>query len=702
MLFWMLLDARPGALAQSAPYTLYGPSEIDLSMCSVAGPEGEVTLHFWVMRQPAVTGPAQVSVTGLPSGVSVKLNPATLDFTGGVVAQLVTATFTMTAGVTFPDQVVWAEIADGINRNAYGLILHGTCPRHNKDFLIKGSFFSNYLGVIVPVSGAIVEIYRDVAWQVDQHVWSVRTDRDGNFEARLSADEEDTYYAKLRLNDGEGVYLRDWWTSEIKDFNSVNRGSNRDPVIDLGATVISRDDGASTPKTLIWQGGRAAFQEFIEATGTPPPTGDYEIVIQNTASGMVWTARSTTNWEDTWRTGGKPQRPGDPFFNEYFSQFKNYRTNFHEFGHALRHTVDGDQPHFMGDAARWTYARGHTLCGSNAGYVETEAYAFNEGWAEYWSGFTREDILAACPTIDITDMTIEGAVVYDLVYLADTLRNCLPVAPLLGKAATMKKRQAMFSVLNRGDNIMHSQGEFRSNYQQQFPQCGILPPGVKVLIQPSAVTPVLYATHPDRARFMEAVSHLISSQEAISAQLKRELSDYPSKSGRTSTSNTQPASKSTSRTGKKLRVHTGSLSDTSTVRLLISVILKGKLEVSQRLTKMFKKRLYMGADTLPEKMYSAENIERMSRETNVFSEAVKKVTMRTMQECVKVIRSARGNKKDAASTDDLLLYFERKVAILKLKTPINDDLYSILELPPNSWDDTVSDTKRYDDIPGEK
>ena len=322
--------------------------------------------------------------------MAVKFSPAILTYPGWATGELVTATFTVDAGLQIPDAVVRLTVSDTTsNKAAYDLLIHGTCPRHNKDFTIRGSFASIQLGKTFPVEGALVEIYRDVPWQFDQMVGSAITGQDGGFAVRLWAEDEDTYYAKLKLNDVAGVYLRNWWTPSIEDYNSFNRGSNNLPVIDLGVTVISRDGGQGTPKSAIWQGGRAAYQEFISTFSRPPPTGDYELVNQNTVTDMTWTARSTTNIEEGTQTyrfsGGTPTAPGEAGFDPFFSQLVNYGTNFHEFGHALRHTIDGDQRHFTDDASRWTYARGHGLCGSDAGYVETEAFAFNEGWADFWA-----------------------------------------------------------------------------------------------------------------------------------------------------------------------------------------------------------------------------------------------------------------------------------------------------------------------------
>ena len=47
----------------------------------------------------------------------------------------------------------------------------------------------------------------------------------------------------------------------------------------------------------------------------------------------------------------------------------------------MRHGLDGDFGHFLGDAATYNYAQSHNACDhTNLGF------AFNEGWAEFWAG----------------------------------------------------------------------------------------------------------------------------------------------------------------------------------------------------------------------------------------------------------------------------------------------------------------------------
>ena len=637
------------------------PSEIDVLTCNPSGPTGTIPVSYWILRAPTIPGPTDIRFINLPPDVHVVFTPTKLTYPGWATGEQVTATFTVNSGVTFADQVIEIEASDGSNKVSNQIILHGTCPRHNKDFTIRGSFFSNNVGVIFPMEGALVELYRDVGWGgADQHVGSVKTDSNGLFEAHLWANDEDTYYAKLLLNDVQGVYLHECWNSSIKDYNSALRGSNSDPVIDVGSTLITRDDGSGTPYSAVWQGSRAAYQEFINTNGSPPPIGDYEIVIQFTKVLTPWTARSTTNWEDETRTtkfsNVPPIAPTTPGFDPYFSQFNNYAVNFHEFGHALRHTVDGDQRHFTDDASRWTYGRGHGLCGSDAGYVDIEAFAFNEGWAEYWERVTNIN----CPGINLTDMTKEGPVALDLRLLSLTLDGCLPIVAPNAAETEKIRRRSMFAVLNRGQNIMHSEGEFRSNFSQQFPTCIV--PHVGHIILDSSQTGIEYRYPPYNPRAAKVFfGEKIKRTNEFVAQLRRDINN------------------SENELKKRYKNFTEDC-DSCIAMMVHPVILKGQCEYLQLLNKAFKRRYTF----LKEKEISVNDFEKVQDETEKgeawFDSKLKEITKSTLKKCIPSIKrySPNGN---SAIVRDRIAYLERKIKILEINAPHNNEAYMLMDLP---------------------
>src|SRR5205085_9811601 len=81
----------------------------------------------------------------------------------------------------------------------------------------------------------------------------------------------------------------------------------------------------------------------------------------------------------------------------------DYRVPKHEFGHTVRHKLDGGLAHFLFDVGHFNYLQNHSACNrTNPGF------AFNEGWAEYWAN----DYGPApnCPGASPTDYSIEGNV----------------------------------------------------------------------------------------------------------------------------------------------------------------------------------------------------------------------------------------------------------------------------------------------------
>jgi hypothetical protein len=650
-------DAAPG-------YTIFGPAEIDLSSCSPNGPTGNVVVPIWIMRDAAITGPTQVRFNNLPADVKVSF-ATQLNFTG-IIAELLMATFTVNAGVDFPDQVIEIRVSDPSHVVVNKIMLHGTCPRENKDFTIRGSFFSSNLGVVLPVDGALVEIYRDVGWGgADQHVGSVKTAKDGSFEAHLWANDEDTYYAKLLLNDVEGVYLHDWWNPSIKDYNSANRGSNSNPVIDVGGTLITVDGGSGTPRVSVWQGARAAYQEFVKTNGTAPPVGDYEIVIQNTPGLDAWTARSTTNWPEEYKTRNTEGLPilaeTDFGFDPYFSLFlNNYGTNFHEFGHALRHTVDGDQRHLTDDASRWTYLRKHTLCGSAHGYVDIEAFAFNEGWAEYWEITTPEIVEANCSSINFSDMTVEGAVAADLFKLSHALDNCL-VFPNKNPADSERiRRKAMFSVVNRGQNIMHSEGEFRSNFAQQFPGC-TLPPIGSIGVSMMPLSTLIRHNSYDPKKMLTIFQERIHHFDVYIKETQTEIARAKEQS-------------------KKMSARNGLQCDTCLEKLLRPTLLNGRLKYMQFLSQAFKKRYAI----INQKKVGSGTQEKIEKETERGLLATvkqrKELNRAMLKECISSLQKYFSNNKSAYA-NDRLAYFVRRLKLLDLNTPVNEEGNMLGDLP---------------------
>jgi hypothetical protein len=377
---------------------------------------------------------------------------------------------------------------------AVGAIFGATPAFAAHDFTIQGKFTCTAQGVTMPVEGAIVGIMRDKPWAADPIVTEVRTLPDGSFTAQVHAKDVDKYYAKLFLNDKEGVYLRDWWTLSVREYNSANRGQNKTAELDLGTSNISRDSGSGTPHCAVWQGGRRAWQEYVASTGQRPLIGDhgnYQIVMETTASNIVWTSRDTTHWEIGSGTGGTStiSPVSNPAQLTYADLFQLYGTNVHEFGHALRQTADGSDAHFSWDATRFFYGHSHDLCNSSpAGVIGNPGYGFNEGWADYRQG-QLVNVLQSCH-VSPRDFNQESAVALDLDALQNTLGVCAGIPPgISGDELLRRQRALMFQMLAAaGHEKIHSELDFRAAFYTRFPTCH-LPTANSPLAQGSASAP---------------------------------------------------------------------------------------------------------------------------------------------------------------------------------------------------------------------
>jgi len=76
--------------------------------------------------------------------------------------------------------------------------------------------------------------------------------------------------------------------------------------------------------------------------------------------------------------------------NEYPDAIGRTCTLFHEFGHVIRHRLDGAKTHWTNDVFAYAYGRNH-----NGVEVTNVQYAFNEGWADYWEMRARP--AGVCP-----------------------------------------------------------------------------------------------------------------------------------------------------------------------------------------------------------------------------------------------------------------------------------------------------------------
>ncbi len=290
----------------------------------------------------------------------------------------------------------------------------------------KGVFGCSDRGYATPLEEMNVEL-----WKRGDHFWPVEwvgrqidrgyTASDGSFSLR-SGREEDNYFVRMALRDNHGVHLKDFWG--INDW-SVDTGERRNDrgTRDYGTMVFAKR--GKSHKCAVWSSVHHAYREFREITGGPLPTHGVEIRADAPNFGVPYTPGTTMMW-----AGDFPVGYNDP---------PDDSTARHEFAHVIRHSLDGNFGHFLGDAANFNYAQNHRACNhTNSGF------AFNEGWAEFWAGRFWPAPDCGRPGDYQTEGNVAAA-------LTELMENC---------AGGQKK--IMVETLRNNPMRIHSYAEFRA------------------------------------------------------------------------------------------------------------------------------------------------------------------------------------------------------------------------------------------------
>lgn len=290
------------------------------------------------------------------------------------------------------------------------------------------------------VAGAEVEIFRYVWWRSDDRVAvPTYTDTCGQYSVFVETDGVDEYYARVRLTDGQHVHLEEAINSSTWSNDSQHQHNDTPEIV--ADFVLQKDGGMSTPECEIWMGVKAAYDEYVATLQEDPPQTDYKILLWKTIQ-TPYSYLATINWPENYPPGSSSS-----------DQFERFRTAFHEFGHTIRHSLDGDWNHFLADAVNYTYAQFHDFC-HHPGGIGPAGFAFNEGWANFWSNVGR-----SCAGEE-DNFELEGNVARDLLALS----RC----PGVG-------RVGMVGILKQGQNIVHSEDEFRDRFHATHPECPLPP-----------------------------------------------------------------------------------------------------------------------------------------------------------------------------------------------------------------------------------
>jgi hypothetical protein len=298
--------------------------------------------------------------------------------------------------------------------------------RASVSFEVKGQWTCDNRGTVTPLAGARVELWRpggiSTLW-IDEKLGATHTNASGAYSFGVRADDNFDLYAKVVMNDDQGVHLGDWYSFSDWDTETQTVGSHAG-IVNLGNWQISHENGAGTPKCAAFQGAHNAYQNYKQLMGTPPPDTSYLISSDYPCCGVPFTTLDTTHWPDGYETGYGPKDADG-----------GYAVNFHEFAHSVRHSFDGGALHFLYDAARFGYPKSHELC-----LVSNEGFAFNEGWAEFWAHTPG-------PCSNPTDFNVEGNVAAALTGLEECAN-----------------RQTMVRVLKENPESIHSYAEFKAKF----------------------------------------------------------------------------------------------------------------------------------------------------------------------------------------------------------------------------------------------
>ena len=110
----------------------------------------------------------------------------------------------------------------------------------------------------------------------------------------------------------------------------------------------------------------------------------------------------------------------------------------------------------------------------------------------------------------------------DLHTVAQAIDACLPAIAGRDELA-QRQRRNLFDVLNRGPNIIHSQGEFRNQASQQFSGCVFPPIGIRVAASPLSSAGRLAGPIQSKSQLNRRLRDRIQFYLSLRRQLARDI-----------------------------------------------------------------------------------------------------------------------------------------------------------------------------------
>jgi len=290
-----------------------------------------------------------------------------------------------------------------------------------------------------PLIGARVYLMDDDLG-LDDELTSGYTDADGRF--HLCGSGTDAYfcpfnkswckpdiYVKVELENSDITIENEIFINRYAETPNFN---NAVGTRDFGTFAF--EEGNARDATVIFAKVREAYEYFKQQIGSRIPDYGGRVRVKfpaYAANGTPWTSDESIHWPNG---------------------FRHFKSAYHEFGHRIRHAQDGGFAHFLIDVVRFGYARNH--------YPElftNEGFAFNEGWAHYFSTLLdpdeRQFFLAWKPQDHTGGDAVEGNVAQKILRLSENCGGFKKMWPALASKS------------------MHSFKEFESAVKTRDPAC---------------------------------------------------------------------------------------------------------------------------------------------------------------------------------------------------------------------------------------
>ncbi len=375
-----------------------------------------------------------------------------------------------------------------------------------------------------PLAGARVELVdsdADGSQLFDDVMGTAIVNADGSFEVSGTGGDPGDYswsrpdvYIRFVFNYNNKVRLTDELNRTRYASTPEHDHDNFEGTLDIGLWTLESDlSPGESSEAAVWFEVCRAWDDYVSIMGEEPKPGYCDVEYWSAIyAGTPWTSENTIHWPIHYpSTSAK-----------------------HEFAHLIRHSFDGDRNHFNWDVTRFRYARYHSQCAEDCNNWSTEskemneAYAFNEGWAEFWAWeyHCSMNLSSQC----------EGGVAFTLKDIEDSLLNHM-----------QQPRALMCRVLKNNPGSIHSIGDFiiklneltgKTLYAAQLRK-DIRTKIVSTYDKPGIPTQVLTGYHQKK---MEEVNSALAAVNGKLDRKSRIISRYPCKNCNTEADNTLKSS----------------------------------------------------------------------------------------------------------------------------------------------------------------